>query len=330
MKEKARAILGHEAPKRPQHSPHPYSAPQYGKHVQYAKLTSNGNQLTPKQLHYCQTFCGLFNYYSQSIDSTINKPANSIAAAVSTSSWKDIKFRIAQFLDYAATHPNAEIRHDASKMHLWIHSDASYLNKSKAPSRNAGYFYLSDEPKLPTKHTDPPPMHNAPILVNSKIIDAVMSSIQESETGSGFLNAKDAVPMRTTLEEMGRKQGPTPIQFDNKCAFGILTDTMCQRRSKVMDMRFYWLRDRMRQLQFHIYWARGPNNKADYPSKNHPTKDHIAVRPKYVLNNVRVQLLKALQAIKSPQWDCKGVFKAIIPNGQPKPLSNRYNQYLSR
>ena len=24
------------------------------------------------------------------------------------------------------------------------------------------------------------------------------------------------------------------------------------------------------------------------------------------------------------------MFKAIIPNGQPKPLVNRYNQYLSR
>ena len=61
--------------------------------------------------------------------------------------------------------------------------------------KNAGYFYLSDEPKLPIKHTDPPPMHNASILVNSKIIDAVMTSVQESETGSSFLNAKDAVPM---------------------------------------------------------------------------------------------------------------------------------------
>jgi len=72
--DKAQAILSHEAPKKPQHSPHPYSAPQYGKHIQYAKLTSNDNQLTHKQLHYCQTFCGLFNYYSQSIDSTMKQP----------------------------------------------------------------------------------------------------------------------------------------------------------------------------------------------------------------------------------------------------------------
>ena len=328
--DKARAILGHEAPKRPQHSPHPYSAPQYGKHIQYAKLTSNENKLTPTQLHYCQTFCGLFNYYSQSIDTTMKQPVNSIAAAVSTSSWKDIKFRIDQFLDYAATHPNAEIQYDASAMHLWIHSDASYLNESKARSRNSGYFYLSDKPKLPITHTDPPPMHNAPVHVNSKIIDAVMSSVQESETGSGFINAKDAIPMRTTLEEMGRKQGPTPIQFDNKCAVGILTDTMCQRRSKAMDMRFYWLRDRVRQLQFFIYWARGPNNKADYASKNHPTKHHIAVRPQYVLNNAKVQLLKALQSIKSPQTGLQGCVQSHYPNGQPKPLTDRYNTYLSR
>ena len=136
--DKAQAILGHEAPKRPQHSPHSYSAPQYGKHIQYAKLTSNDNQLTPKQLHYCQTFCGLFNYYSQSIDCTMKQPVNSIAAVVSTTSWKDIKFRINQLLDYAATHPIAEIQYDASAMHLWIHSDASYLNETKARSQNSG------------------------------------------------------------------------------------------------------------------------------------------------------------------------------------------------
>ena len=176
----------------------------------------------------------------------MKQPVISISSAVFTSSWKDITFRINQFLDYAATHPNAEIQYAVSAIHLWIHSDASYLNETKARSRNADYFYLSDEPNFPIKHDDPPPMHNAPILVNSKILDVVMSSVQESKTGSGFLNAKDAVPMRTALEEMGRKQGPTPIQFDNKCSVGILTDTVVQRRSKAMDMRFYWLRDRAR------------------------------------------------------------------------------------
>ena len=78
-------------------------------------------------------------------------------------------------------------------MHLWIHSDASYLNESKYCSRNGGFFYLSEKLKLPIKPNDPPPKLNAPVLVNSKIIDNVMSSIQESETGSGFINGKYAV-----------------------------------------------------------------------------------------------------------------------------------------
>jgi hypothetical protein len=113
-----------------------------------------------------------------------------------------------------------------------------------------------------------------------------MSSVQESETGSGFINAKDAVPMRTTLHEMGHPQGPTPIQFDNKCATGILTDTVVQRRSKAMDMRFYWLRDRVRQHQFHVHWKPGQSNLGDYPTKHHSAKHHIAVRPTYVSNTV--------------------------------------------
>ena len=128
-------------------------------------------------------------------------------------------------------------------MHLWIHSGASYLNESKARSRKGGFFYLSDKPKLPIKPNDPPPKLNAPVLVNIKIINTVMFSVQESETGSGFINGSDAVPLHNALHEMGHIQGPTPIQFDNFVANSIITDTVVQRISKAMDMRFYRLRD---------------------------------------------------------------------------------------
>jgi hypothetical protein len=241
---KALARLHHPTPNKPQHSPHPYATPVYGQKQQYAKPTPNSCQLTPDKIKFCQEFTGIFNYYTRAIDNTMQTAVSSIASSISTSSWKDITFRIDQFLDYAATHPDAHIQYKASEMHLWLHTDASYLNETKARSCNGGYFYLSDKPKLPIKPDDLPPPLNAPILINSKIIDAVMSSIQESETGSGFINAKDAVPMRTTLQEIGHKQGPFPLQFDNKCAVGILTDTVVQRRSKAMDMRFYWVRNR--------------------------------------------------------------------------------------
>jgi hypothetical protein len=89
---------------------------------------------------------------------------SSIASSVSTSTWEDIAYRINHFLNYAATHPNAKLRYTASQMHLWLHSDASYLNESKARSFNGGFFYLSDKLKLPIKAEDPAPPLNAPTL----------------------------------------------------------------------------------------------------------------------------------------------------------------------
>ena len=131
-------------------------------------------------------------------------------------------------------------------MHLWIHLDASYLNASKSRSRNGGFFYLSDNPKLPIKPNDPPPKINASAFVNSKTINTVISSAQESETGSGFINRKVDVPLYSALHEMGHIQGPTPIQFEKIVANGIITDTVVQRRSKYTDTRFYLLCDRCR------------------------------------------------------------------------------------
>jgi hypothetical protein len=209
-----------------------------------------------------------------------------IATNLTISPFTTLKQKIDHFLDYAATHPNAYIKYVASQMHLWAHSDASYLCESKARSRAGGFHYLSDKPTLPIKATDAEPTPNGPVNILCKIIDAVMSSAQETETGAGFLNGQDLVPMRTTLEELGHSQGPTPIQFDNKVATGIMNDDIQQKRSKSMDMRFYWLRDRQRQRQFHIHWKKGLDNKADYVTKHHPVKHHQKMRSIYVLNQL--------------------------------------------
>ena len=127
----------------------------------------------------------------------------------------------------------------AIQMHLWIQSDASYLNEIQDRSWNGGFLYLSDIPKLPLKPKDPPPKLNVPSLVNSKIIDTVMSSVQESETGSGFINGKDSVTLCNSLHEMGHIQGLAPIQFDNIVINSIITDKVVQHKSKSMDIRFY-------------------------------------------------------------------------------------------
>ena len=111
-----------------------------------------------------------------------------------------------------------------------------------------------------------------------------MSSAAEAEVGALFDNSKEAARIRLTLQDMGHPQHATPIQVDNKCAEGIANDTMKQKHTKAMDMRFYWIKDRVRLLQFLIYWRKGLDNLGDYVTKHHPTSHHRRVRPTYVQN----------------------------------------------
>jgi hypothetical protein len=114
-------------------------------------------------------------------------------------------------------------------------------------------------------------------------MSVVLSSATEAELGALFYNAKDATAFRVTLDELGHIQPPTPIQTDNACASGIANKTIKQRRSKAIDMRFYWVKDRVEQKQFIIYWRPGLTNLADYFSKHHSPAHHRKMRSHYLL-----------------------------------------------
>ena len=52
--------------------------------------------------------------------------------------------KVHQFLDYAATQPEAIITYHASNMVLVVHFDASYLSKSNSRGRAGGHFFMSN------------------------------------------------------------------------------------------------------------------------------------------------------------------------------------------
>jgi hypothetical protein len=85
------------------------------------------------------------------------------------------------------------------------------------------------------------PINNGAVLNISQIIRAVMSSAAEAKLGALFINAKTAVSMQRTLEEMGHPQTRTPIQTNNSTAHALLTNKIMPKASKTMDMRFHWL-----------------------------------------------------------------------------------------
>jgi hypothetical protein len=47
-------------------------------------------------------------------------------------------------------------------------------------------------------------------------------------------------------------------------------------------MHFYWIRDCVRQGQYHVYWRNAEFNQADYFTKHHSPKHHQHMRKQYL------------------------------------------------
>ena len=136
----------------------------------------------------------------------------------------------------------------------------------------------------------------------------------ENEVAATFYNAKEALPFRVTLSEMGHPQPPTPMEVDNETAIGFLKRTMKQKRSKEIDMRSYWVRDRVKQNQFLIYWRPGANNVGEYVSKHHSPAHHQTMCPNVFVNIVCLLKLKITSA--QPSTILQSSFQCPIPCGR--------------
>eukprot|EP00957_Ditylum_brightwellii_P057751 4378532-Ditylum_brightwellii.AAC.1 len=106
------------------------------------------------------------------------------------------------------------------------------MSEPKVRSRAGGYFFMSEEVHNPaTAHEDEVPT-NGPVHAVCKTICNVMALSAEAELGALFINTKKVKELRTTLEEIGHVQPPTPIMTDNSTACGIINGTMKQHRTR--------------------------------------------------------------------------------------------------
>ena len=261
--------LQHPKPKRHQYAPSRMERPEYGQPIQYVN-TDESAALTPDEIKYKQRAVGKFLFYARAIDNTMLHSLNDIAISKHTQNSMEA---VRHFLDYAASNPNAKIKYRASDMVIQSDSDAAYLVCPEARSRAGGYTFVGDKNNV---------SFNGPITVLAKVIKHVMSSVAEAEIIAVYMLAQDMIPLRLCLEELGHKQPPTPIKTDNSTAVGIGNNTTKQKRSKSMDMRIHWMRDRIKQKQFDLYWKPGLENLADYPTKHHSGRHHKKVRPIYL------------------------------------------------
>jgi hypothetical protein len=72
------------------------------------------------------------------------------------------------------------------------------------------------------------------------------------------------------------------METDNTTATGYINGTTKQKCTKSMDMRFYWIKDRVKQGQFNVYWGPGYQNLADYFIKHYSPAHHKRMREIYI------------------------------------------------
>ena len=269
-----------------QDQPYPSETIIYGAKKQYAKQPSTAKLLDKDGKKFIQQVCGKFLFLGRAVDSTLLCPISAIASQSATPTEETME-QTMQFLDYIATQEEAVITYSASDMKLAVHSDASYLSEPKARSRAGGHFFLSNEATIPH--------NNGAVLNLAHIIKHVMSSATEAELAALYIMAREAVYIRIILEEMGHKQPPTPIQTDNAMAEAVCNGKIQPKRTKAIDMRFHWLRDRQCQEQFRIYWQPGKSNYADYWTKHHPAKHHKHTRQQFLTPHIVLEMLRIEQ-----------------------------------
>jgi hypothetical protein len=282
------------SPTRPQQSqstPHTHGLPpSVWSHHSVCQTNGHISSTTQNRHHIAATDHGTFLFYAGAVGNTMLVALGTLATAQTQGTEKTME-ATQQLLNNGATHPDAAVRFHKSDMILYCHSDASYLSEQKARSRVGGFFYLGnkDEPKVVTKP-------NGPIHIESKILKHVMAAASEAEIGALFHNGQEVVYIRQVLQEMGREQNaPTRITTDNSTADGFANQRTKIKHFKAMDMRFWWVPDRVEQGQLEIRWEAGEHNLTDYHTKHHSPAHHIKMRPIYLHCSNLVQVVIPLQ-----------------------------------
>jgi hypothetical protein len=257
----------HAAPTRPEHAPHTWNPLVYGAKTKYVDDETTSPALSDKDVNKLQQLTGTLLYYARAVDPTLIMTINVLASEQSRATAVTAD-KVIKLLNYCNTHPETKIRYHASDMVLHIHIDASYLSEREAKRRAGDFFYMGSSTNTSKKLT------NRAILIISTVLKHLTSSATEAETGAVLINAKEGGVLLTTLEELGHPQPPTPMETDNTTSTGYSNGTIKQKRTKAMDMRFYWIKDRVKQGQFNVYWGPGYQHLADYFIKHHSPVHH--------------------------------------------------------
>ena len=198
-----------------------------------------------------------------------------------------------RILGHMMKYPDNKVRFHASDMKYIVFGDISHNSVSKGRSRAGGLGYFGWAEDLQRL--------NGAVFLMSSILDVVTASAAEGEYGAAYMVARHAVWMRAIARALGHPQPPTTIWCDNTCAVGLCNDTLKTARTKSIDLRFHWLRDRVRQEQFVVKWVKSDDNIADFFTKALPVHQHLRRMAQLVIHRQHPST-KAHRVKRASKW----------------------------
>jgi len=262
-------------------SPIIYHSTKYSSNPQMEEVDDSPKAI-PKQIKFLQKLVGKLLFYTLLVDPPIAVAVNRLASAQSQATEQTMT-AATRLIQYCLHHPDATITYYASDMQLVCHSDASHDSEPKSRSRIAGVWFAgSDSTNQFEGPNIPKPRLNGCIGFMSTKAPTVCAGAYESEYAGLWGNVSHLEPIRQTFEDLGHKQGPTRIIYDNTVSGDIANRSCKMKRSKMVAKQYHWIQERIAFGDYILEWRKGTLNLADFLTKAHPTNHFKAMLPYFV------------------------------------------------
>jgi hypothetical protein len=96
--------------------------------------------------------------------------------------------------------------------------------------------------------------------------------------------SRQVVWMHTLMGELGFHLQPIPICGDNQGSIFIASNSVTEKRSKHIDIRFHYIREVIERKFAQVYFINGERNPADLLTKNLGSIKFLLFRPEYGLH----------------------------------------------
>jgi len=262
-------------------SPIIYHSTKYSSKPQMEEVDDSPKAI-PKQIKFLQKLVGKLLFYTLLVDPPIAVTVNRLASAQSQATEQTMT-AATRLIQYCLHHPDATITYYASDMQLVCHSDASHDSEPKSRSRIAGVWFAGSESTNQFEGPNiPKPRLNGCIGFMSTKAPTVCAGAYESEYAGLWGNVSHLEPIRQTFEDLGHKQGPTRIIYDNTVSGDIANRSCKMKRSKMVAKQYHWIQERIAFGDYILEWRKGTLNLADFLTKAHPTNHFEAMLPYFV------------------------------------------------